>query len=94
MVAQPTKVYEYMAAGLPVIASDFPRWRAIVEDSGCGLCVDPGDAGALARAIAWILDHPQEANAMGANGRRAVETRYSWESEARTLAGLYEAVLT
>jgi glycosyltransferase involved in cell wall biosynthesis len=93
MAAQPTKVYEYMAAGIPVIASNFPRWRAIVEGSGCGICVDPGDPGALARAIAWILDHPREAKAMGANGRRAVETRYSWQPEARRLAALYETVL-
>jgi len=93
LTARPTKIYEYMAAGLPVIASDFPRWRAVLEDAGCGLCVDPGDPGALARAIKWILDHPQEAKAMGEKGRRAVESRYNWQSEARTLEALYEAVL-
>ena len=93
VAAQPTKVYEYMAAGLPTIASSFPGWRAIIEDNGCGLCVDPTDPRALAEAIRWILDHPREAEAMGRNGRRAVERLFVWEPEARKLAALYEEVL-
>jgi glycosyltransferase involved in cell wall biosynthesis len=91
--AQPTKVYEYMAAGLPVIASDFPRWRAIVEAHECGLCVDPTDPVAVRRAIVWVLDHPAEAQAMGRNGRRAVERHFSWESERGKLERLYQEIL-
>ena len=91
--AQPTKVYEYMAAGLPVIASDFPRWRAIVETHACGLCVDPTDPVAVARAIEWILEHPNEAQAMGRNGRRAVQSHFSWESERGKLERLYQEIL-
>jgi glycosyltransferase involved in cell wall biosynthesis len=93
MLGQPTKVYEYMAAGLPVIASDFPLWRTIVEDNECGLCIDGTDPGVVARSIQWLLDHPEEAATMGRNGRRAAERRYSWEPEARKLGALYEAVL-
>jgi glycosyltransferase involved in cell wall biosynthesis len=91
--AQPTKVYEYMAAGLPVIASNFPRWRAIVEAHECGLCVDPTDPVAVSRAIEWVLDHPDEAQAMGRNGRRAVERHFSWESERGKLERLYREIL-
>lgn len=85
----PIKMFEYMAAGLPVIASDFPLWREIVEDAGCGLLVDALDREAIARAMQWILHHPEESRAMGERGRRAVEEKYNWEIEAGKLVRLY-----
>jgi glycosyltransferase involved in cell wall biosynthesis len=93
LTSQPTKVYEYMAAGVPVIASDFPFWRTIVEDNRCGICVDPTDPRAVAGAIRWILAHPEEAEAMGRNGRRAVERQYTWAPEAGKLLSLYEDIV-
>jgi glycosyltransferase involved in cell wall biosynthesis len=93
VLCQPTKVYEYMAAGLPVIASDFPLWRTIVTDNDCGFCIDPTDPVLAREKIQWLLDHPDEAEAMGRNGRRAAEARYSWEPEARKLGSLYEELL-
>ena len=92
LTSQPTKVYEYIAAGVPVIASDFPLWRAIVEDNRCGICVDPTDPRAVAGAIRWILGHREEAEAMGRNGRRAVERQYTWAPEAGKLLSLYEDI--
>ncbi len=91
--AQPRKLYEYMAAGLPVVASDFPAWRQIIADAGCGLTVDPLDPGAVARAITWLLEHPDEAEQMGARGRAAVELRYRWDREATALVALYRRLL-
>ncbi len=85
----PIKLFEYMAAGLPVIASDFPIWRKIVDEAGCGLLVDPEDPAAIARAMDWILAHPEEAMAMGERGRRAVNATYNWNAEARTLVAFY-----
>lgn len=93
MDAYPNKIFEYMSAGLPVIVSDFPLWRRIVDDSGCGLPVDPLDPAAIAAAMQWILDHPAEAEAMGQRGRRAVEKYYNWETEAGKLATLYKKLL-
>lgn len=87
--ALPTKIFEYMAAGLPVIASDFPLWHEIVEGGECGLCVDPGDPAAIAKAIETIVGDPELAERMGANGRRLVEERYNWSIEERTLLALY-----
>ena len=87
--AQPNKLFEYMAAGIPVIASDFPLWRALLREASCGLLVDPLDPKAIARAIEWILANPAEAEAMGNNGRKAVELKYNWLSEERKLLGLY-----
>lgn len=91
--AYPNKLFEYMAAGIPVVASDFPLWREIVAKAGCGLLVPPRDPAALADAITWLLQHPQEAEAMGAAGREAVQTDYSWERECATLTGLYQRLL-
>lgn len=90
----PIKLFEYMAAGLPVIASDFPLWREIVEDAGCGLLVDALDPEAIAKAMQWILDHPEESRVMGERGRRAVEEKYNWELEAEKLVRLYRTLCT
>jgi glycosyltransferase involved in cell wall biosynthesis len=91
--AQPNKMFEYMAAGLPVIASDFPHWREIIQGAGCGLLVDPKDPEAIAAAMKRILDHPEEAEAMGQRGRGAVEMRYNWERESVKLLEIYERLL-
>jgi glycosyltransferase involved in cell wall biosynthesis len=91
--AQPNKMFEYMSAGLPVIASDFPLWRAIVAGSECGLLVDPLEPRAIANALRWILAHPTEAVDMGKKGQEAVHRIYNWEREATKLVGLYNNLL-
>lgn len=88
--ALPVKMYEYMAAGIPVIASNFPLLRDIVEGSDCGLCVDPMNVSAIAGAIQFLVDNPRRAEEMGANGRQAVEQRFNWSNEAAKLLQLYD----
>lgn len=90
--AQPNKMFEYMSAGVPVIASHFPLWRNIVEGNGCGICVDPLNPHAIAQAIDYLVTHPQEAERMGRNGQRAVAERYNWSIEEQKLLGLYAAL--
>ena len=88
--APPAAMFEYMAAGIPVIASDFPLWRAVVEAHACGLCVDPRDPPAIAAAIDYLASHPDIARRMGENGRKAVCARYNWPREASKLIQFYE----
>lgn len=89
IVSLPIKMFEYMSAGVPVIASDFPIWKEIVEENNCGICVDPLNVTQIADAMKWILEHPEEAAEMGKNGRRAVETIYNWEEESKKLVKAY-----
>jgi glycosyltransferase involved in cell wall biosynthesis len=91
--SQPIKLFEYMAAGLPVVAADFPGFRDIVERHGCGLCVPSTDVAMIASAIEWIFAHPAEAEDMGRRGRALVLQSFNWEREAEALLALYDRVL-
>jgi glycosyltransferase involved in cell wall biosynthesis len=92
VAAQPNKMFEYMSAGLPVIASNFPLWREIIEGNDCGLCVDPEDPADIAAAIDHLAGHPEDVLRMGANGRKAVLERYNWAVEEGKLLEFYGAV--
>jgi glycosyltransferase involved in cell wall biosynthesis len=89
----PNKLFDYMLMGLPVVASNFPLYRDVVETHRCGLTVDPARPQEIARAMAYLIDHPQEARQMGENGRRAVLEKYNWERESRRLLQIYDTVL-
>ena len=88
----PTKMFEYMAEGLPVVASHFPLWKGILDDAGAGVVAPPEDGAAAAEAVSRLLADPAEAAAMGERGRAAVHEKYHWEPEARTLTALYESL--
>ena len=91
--AQPNKMFEYMSAGIPLISSNFPLWREIVEGNECGLCVDPTEPAQIGSAIQYIVDNPEEAREMGENGRRAVVQKYNWGTEEAKLLALYRRVI-
>jgi glycosyltransferase involved in cell wall biosynthesis len=93
VVSQPIKLFEYMAAGIPVIASDFPLWRSIIEKAGCGILVDPFRPEQSAKAIERLLGDSSLAEEMGRRGRRAVEEHLNWNAEERTLLSFYSSVL-
>ena len=92
--AWPLKLFEYMAAGLPVIAADLPLMRRIVMEARCGILVDPLKPAEIARAMDWLATHPDEARAMGRRGRALVEMRYNWKMEGERLVNLYGSLLT
>lgn len=92
VASKPIKMFEYMAAGIPVISSDFPLWRQIVDGAECGICVNSFDSKQIAKAIEFLLTHPAEAEAMGRRGRQAVIDRYNWDLEEAKLLNLYQAL--
>ncbi len=91
--AQPNKLFEYMAAGLPVIASNFPLWRELVDSNSCGVSVDPTDSRAIAEAIRRVLCYPQESEQMGQRGLRLVREQYNWEQEFGKMLSLYHDLI-
>lgn len=90
--ALPNKLFHYMGAGIPVVASDFPQVRDVVEGARCGLIADTRRPGAIADAIRRILADPDEAAAMGARGRAAVADRFNWSASASVLREVYDAI--
>ena len=90
--ALPVKLFEYMASGLPVVASDFPLWRDIIVSSRCGLCVNPLKPEEIADAINQILDNPDEAFKMGKAGKKAVKEIYNWKNEEHKLLEFYRHI--
>jgi len=89
----PNKLFDYMLVGLPVIASDFPLYREVVEPHRCGLIVDPTRPEEIAEAMTRLIENPAEAREMGQNGRRVVADRYNWQHESEALLRIYETVL-
>ena len=89
----PTKLFEYMALGIPVIASNFPLYRTIVETEQCGICVNPLRVEEIAQAILYLLRNPAIARKMGESGKLAVEKKYNWNVEKVKLLEFYEQIL-
>ena len=89
LIGLPLKLFEYMACGKPVVASNFPEIAKVVKEADCGILVDPTDVDEIADAILYLLEHPEEAKRMGENGRRAVEEKYSWDKMEEKLLELY-----
>jgi glycosyltransferase involved in cell wall biosynthesis len=88
--AIPNKIFEYMASGLPVIASNFPLWKTIVEGNNCGICVDPQNPKKIAQALNFIINNPENAKTMSDNAKKAVKEKYNWEQESKKLLDVYK----
>jgi glycosyltransferase involved in cell wall biosynthesis len=91
--ALPVKMFEYMAAGLPVIASNFPLWKDIIEKNNCGICVNPLNPEEIENAIKHLLNNPEEAKIMGENGRTLVKEKYNWTIEENKLLNFYSKLV-
>lgn len=88
--SQPNKLFEYMSAGIPVICSNFPLWKSVIEDEECGLCVNPASPEELAAAINEIATNDSMRSRFSGNGRGLIEQRFTWEREGEKLLKLYD----
>ncbi|MBC2056103.1 glycosyltransferase family 4 protein [Listeria booriae] len=87
-----TKLYEYMAANMAIIASDFPDWKQLIEETDTGLCVDPLNGEEVGEAVVQLLNQPESIAEMGSNGRYYFENVYNWSHEEKKLIGLYQKI--
>lgn len=90
--AQPTKLFEYMAMGLPIVAADLPITREIVQGSGAGILHTPGDPEALAETIRSLVNAPEERSIMSCSGRKAFQERYNFDAVGQHLLELYDSL--
>jgi len=88
-IGLPNKLFSYMAAGVPVIASALPEIRQVVGDARCGILVPPGNVAKIVDAARWFADHPAAARTMGLNGQQAIMTRYRWDVVEERLVAVY-----
>ena len=82
-----------MSAGLHIITSNFKLWKEIVEGNNCGICVNPLEPKEIAEAIEYIMTHPNEAEQMGQNGKKAVLEKYNWQVEEKKLFEIYKELI-
>ena len=87
------KLGEYMAAGLPVVASDLEYCASIVNRYDCGIVVRADDVDAHLNALSYLLDNPDEAKRLGTNGKRAILEELNAEAYALRLRDLYERLV-
>lgn len=89
----PTKIFEYMQLGLPVITSNFPLYKKYVEQEDTGICIDYNNFEDEIDKIKALIGDKERQKEMGANGMKAVEQKYNWNSEFDKLDKLYNRLL-
>src|SRR3990172_13370932 len=92
--ASPIKIFEYLACGKPVVASDIDEVGVFLRETRTGIAVPPSDSAKLEDAIKWILDHPEQLSAMGTRGTEVVRSTRSWDLTAERVIGLLDSITT
>jgi len=92
-IALPAKLFEYMALGLPIIASDLPYTRGVVCSAGCGIVVRADDAKGYVDAATKLLGDPELFQRCRANGFNAIESTFTWTHEKEKLIELFRGLV-
>lgn len=87
--ALPVKLFEYMAAGIPVICTNHPTWESIVSNARCGVTVDPMQPNKIRENIIHLLSNPLSMKDMGLNGKLYAELHYNWNQQIPKLLNIY-----
>lgn len=87
-----TKFFEYMQNEIPIVISNYNKWEKLVRDTECGICVDPDNIIETVNAVEYLINHPTIAKQMGKNGRKAVEEKYNWDTQAEKLITVIESI--
>jgi glycosyltransferase involved in cell wall biosynthesis len=90
--ASSNKLFEYMMAGVPVVACSFPEIKRVVENDGTGICVDSHDPDDIARAVNLLLEDKELRDSYSRNSRKAKD-KYNWEEEKANFLNIYAAVI-
>ena len=89
----PTKIFEYMAVGLPIVSSNFPLYNSVINKNECGITVNPKSAADIANAIIEIATNKELRSTMELKGKKAVLQQYSWQNELPHLTKFYSDIL-
>ena len=89
----PNKVFDYMAAGRPVLLAIDGAARELVESAGAGLAVPPGDDQALAEAVVKLSDDPDQRRQMGQAGRSYIEREHTLEGQVQKLEAIFQQAI-
>lgn len=87
-----TKIFEYMMCGLPVICTDYPNWKGVVEAGNCGICIPNDNVDALKKAIQYLIDNPDQVVEFGRNGQKLIREKYNWDVAKIQLIELYSSL--
>jgi glycosyltransferase involved in cell wall biosynthesis len=92
-VAIPTKLFEYMSCGLPVISSDLKHITQFIIPTKSGISFEPNNSKDLSRKLNYLLSNPQIIEKMGKNARRSVEEKYNWGKDMERMMKSYYKIL-
>lgn len=93
LAGPPNKLFNFMKAGLPIIAPDLPETKYILSETGCGLTVTPDNLQEIIEAVTQLLDAPEIQDQMATNGHEAFSKKFNWQIEEKKLSKLYQQVL-
>jgi len=93
LAGPPNKLYNYMRYGLPIVSMNLPETQALISKYRCGIVVNDWSMTSFINSIQYLIDHPNEAEAMGRRGKDAILNELSWEQQGEKLLKIYDQLL-